>query len=644
MVDLKSNQMHLHRLTLEFSGTQAYLEQQFQADYFRKSLRLVRIMLLLGAMLYGSFFILDMIMLPDHMYLTGLIRLIVVCIIFLTFLFTFHPRFQPLMQPLFALMMLGGGGGIILMIALIPAPVNNYYYAGLILIFIFEYMLIRMRFIWATAVGWIQVTLYLIVTVFWIDFPSSIIINNNFFYISASLSCMIACYSMEYYARRDFFLAQMLSKEREKVQRMNDDLEIKIQGRTAQLQDTNRNLQREMTDRQLAEEERARLQVQLKQAERMETIGKLAAGVAHDLNNILSGVVSYPEIILLELPADHPLREDIKTIQRSGQRAAAVVQDLLALARQGVIIKSVIDINAVTREYLDSPELAALKSSFPHIRIDTTFQDSPLKMVGSSVHIMKLLMNIVTNAAEAINKEGSISITTESLYLDKGLAVYEQIPQGEYVVLGIADTGTGISQDDLHKIFEPFYTKKKMGRRSGTGLGMTLAYSTVKDHNGFIDLYSKEGEGTVIRFYFPATREDILLEVPPPTLMNLRGTEKVLVIDDIYEQRDIASKMLQKLGYHVHTVESGEAAVDYLARENADLLVLDMIMSPGIDGCETYRRIIETRPGQKAVISSGFSESEQIKEAQRLGAGMYIKKPYTLEKLAMTVRGELDKH
>ena len=256
MADLKPNKMQLHRLTLEFSGTQAYLEQQFQADYFRKSLRLVRIMLLLGAMLYGSFFMLDIIMLPDHKYITGSIRLIVVCIIFLTFLFTFHPRFSKLMQPLFALMMLGGGGGIILMIAIIPAPVNNYYYAGLILIFIFEYMLIRMRFIWATAIGWIQVVLYLIVTAFWIDFPPSIIINNNFFYISASISCMIACYSMEYYARRDFFLVHMLTQEREKVQRMNDDLEIKIQGRTAQLQATNRNLQQEILEHQRAEEER----------------------------------------------------------------------------------------------------------------------------------------------------------------------------------------------------------------------------------------------------------------------------------------------------------------------------------------------------------------------------------------------------
>ena len=381
----------------------------------------------------------------------------------------------------------------------------------------------------------------------------------------------------------------------------------------------------------------------MKQAERMETIGKLAAGVAHDLNNILSGIVSYPEMILLELPPDDPLREDIKSIQRSGQRAAAVVQDLLALARQGIMIKTVIDLNAVVKEYLDSPELAALKPSFPHIRIETTLQDGALKMIGSTVHVIKLLMNIVTNAAESIHAEGGISITTENRYLDKDLAVYEQIPQGEYVVLGIADTGTGISQEDLHKIFEPFYTKKKMGRRSGTGLGMTLAYSTVKDHNGFIDISSKEGEGTIIRFYFPATRKNILREAPPPALTSLQGTEKVLVIDDIHEQRDIAAKMLQKLGYHVDTVESGEAAVDYLARESADLLILDMIMSPGIDGCETYRRIIETRPGQKAVITSGFSESDRVKEAQRLGAGSYIKKPYTLEKLARTVRGELDK-
>ena len=644
MADLKPHQMQLHRLTLEFSGTQAYLERQFQIDYFRKSLRLVRIMLLLGAVLYSSFFILDMIMLPTHMYITGSIRLIVVCFVFLIYLFTFHPRFQTLMQPLFALLTLVAGGGIILMIALIPTPVNNYYYAGLILIFIFEYTLIRIRFIWATAVGWIQVALYLIVTVFWIDFPSSIIINNNFFYISASLSCMVACYSMEYYARRDFFLAYMLSQEREKVQRMNEDLEIKIQHRTVQLQNTNRNLQQEIAEHQLAEQERQQLQVQLKRAERMETIGKLAAGVAHDLNNILSGVVSYPEIMLLELPANDPLREDIKSIQRSGQRAAAVVQDLLALARQGVIIKKVIDLNTVVKEYLDSTELAALKSSFPHIRMETTLQEGSLKMVGSSVHVIKMIMNIITNAAEAIHGEGIISITTENSYLDKDLAVYEQIPQGEYVVLGITDTGTGISQEDLHKIFEPFYTKKKLGRRSGTGLGMTLVYSTVKDHAGFIDLFSKEGQGTIIRLYFPSTREDILLEVPPTTLIGLRGTEKVLVIDDIFEQRDIASKMLQKLGYHVDTVESGEAAVDYLARESVDLLILDMIMSPGIDGCETYRRIIETRPGQKAIISSGFSQSEQVKEAQRLGAGMYIKKPYTLENLARTVREELDKH
>ncbi|UCF94850.1 MAG: response regulator, partial [Desulfobacterales bacterium] len=192
-------------------------------------------------------------------------------------------------------------------------------------------------------------------------------------------------------------------------------------------------------------------------------------------------------------------------------------------------------------------------------------------------------------------------------------------------------------------IFEPFYTKKVMGR-SGTGLGMAVVWGTVKDHYGYIDVHSAEGQGTVFTLYFPVSRQDLAKDDIKFAIENCMGRqESVLVIDDVEEQREIACEMLRKLGYEVEAVCGGEEAVAYLKKSPVDLLVLDMVMDPGIDGLETYRRILEIRPQQKAVIASGFSETDLVKETQKLGAGAYIKKPYTLEKIGLTVRAELDR-
>jgi two-component system cell cycle sensor histidine kinase/response regulator CckA len=243
---------------------------------------------------------------------------------------------------------------------------------------------------------------------------------------------------------------------------------------------------------------------------------------------------------------------------------------------------------------------------------------------------------------EACMVAGAVAIATCCKYLDQPLNGYERIPEGEYVVLSVSDSGTGIAEEDLQKIFEPFFSKKKLGR-SGTGLGMTLISSTVRDNEGFIDVKSSEGNGTVFELYFPATREALSETEAYLTISDCMGNEQVLVVDDIPEQRRIAALMLQKLGYQVHTVESGEQAVEFLKDKSVDILVLDMIMDPGMDGCETYRRILMRHPGQRAIIASGFAESERIYVAQRLGAGPYIKKPYTLEKIGRAIRAELDR-
>jgi PAS domain S-box-containing protein len=388
-----------------------------------------------------------------------------------------------------------------------------------------------------------------------------------------------------------------------------------------------------------------KLEARLQQAQKMEAIGTLAGGVAHDLNNILAGLVSYPELLLLDLPPNSPLRRSVMTIQKSGQMAAAIVQDLLTLARRGVSSEEVVTLNDVIRQYMQSIEYEKLASFHPHVTVETRLDPKLGNIVGSPVHLSKTLMNLVTNAAEAMPGGGRIRITTENRRIDTPLKGYETIREGEFAVFTIADQGIGISANDVEKIFEPFYTKKVMGR-SGTGLGMAVVWGTVKDHRGYIDVQSTVGRGTTFTLFFPLTHRSSRLhkvQKAPFRIEDAMGRgERILVIDDIQEQRDIASVMLKRIGYRVTAVKSGEEAVRYMEQNTADVLVLDMIMPPGMDGLDTYRRILSMHPGQRAVIASGYSETDRAREAQKLGAKVYLKKPYSLEKIAHALRSALD--
>ncbi len=400
---------------------------------------------------------------------------------------------------------------------------------------------------------------------------------------------------------------------------------------------------KDITDRKRAEEEKKKLEAQLQRAEKMEAIGTLAGGVAHDLNNILGGLVSYPEILLMDLPEDSPLRGPILTIEKSGKKAAAIVQDLLTLARRGVAVTEVASLNDILTEYLSSPEYEKLKEFHPRVQFETNLETDLLNVLASTVHISKTAMNLISNAAEALPDGGKISISTKNQYVDKPIRGYDEVKEGDYVVLTVADNGIGISAQDLDKIFEPFYTKKAMGR-SGTGLGMAVVWGTVKDHKGYIDVKSIEGKGTTFNLYFPVTRIEAEKHKAALSIQEFMGNgETILVVDDVQEQREIASVLLTKLGYLPNTVSSGEEAVEYIKTNSADLVVLDMIMDPGIDGLDTYKKILEMHPGTKAVIASGFSETDRVTEAQELGAGQYIKKPYTIEKVGVAVKTELAK-
>ncbi len=430
-------------------------------------------------------------------------------------------------------------------------------------------------------------------------------------------------------------MLSQIQKRDEELAMHRDRLEEAVARRTAELTASNARLKKEM-------DQRAAVQEKLTRAQKMEVIGTLASGVAHDLNNILSGIVSYPDLLLLNLPEDSPLRKPILTIQNSGLKAAAIVQDLLTLARRGVGNSEPVDLKALIDTYLNSPVHQKLIAYHPNVRVETEVDPDVATIMGSPVHLDKTLMNMVSNAAEAMPEGGVISIGLTRCYIDRPLPGYDAVEEGDYVLLTVSDTGVGIPREDRQRIFEPFYTKKKMGR-SGTGLGMAVVWGTVMDHDGYIDVESETGRGTTFYLYFPAARGQTACAVETASpAADLRGNgETILVVDDVPEQREIAVRLLEALGYTALAVATGEAAVDHLNAHEVDLVLLDMIMDPGMDGLETYRRIAGRHPRQRAIIASGFSESDRVKQAQQLGAGAYVRKPYTLDKIARAVKEEL---
>ncbi len=397
----------------------------------------------------------------------------------------------------------------------------------------------------------------------------------------------------------------------------------------------------DLTDIRKAEAEKRQLEIKLQNAQKLESLGTLAGGVAHDLNNILGGIVTYPELLLIDLPPDSPLQEPLLAIKKSGEKAAEIVQDLLTLARRGVSTKQILNLNHIVNEFMASPEYRKITTTHNHLLVETLIAENLLNLVGSEVHIGKSLMNLVANAVDAMPNGGHITIATRNCYIDKPYEGFEIIPEGEYCALAVADTGIGILEKDLQQIFEPFYTRKSMGR-SGTGLGMSVVWGTIKDHDGYIDIVTEEGAGTEFILYFPVSRAEQKKVAPLHVDDYLGKGESILIVDDVPEQRELAERMMTRLGYRVDTAASGEEAVLLVQQKTYDLLILDMIMPDGMNGLETCREILKITPHQKIIIASGYSETKLVGEAETIGVGSYVRKPYTIEKIGLAVRSQLD--
>jgi two-component system, cell cycle sensor histidine kinase and response regulator CckA len=390
---------------------------------------------------------------------------------------------------------------------------------------------------------------------------------------------------------------------------------------------------RDITQWKEMEKEKRNLEEKLRQSEKMEALGLLAGGVAHDLNNILSGIVAYPDLIISGLPPESPLTPRLLAIKKSGEKAAAILDDLLNLARRNSLSRQVIDMEDLLRSFLNSPEVEELSRRYPAVKRETRLNAPLSRIEGSPFHLQKMLLNLMVNGMEAQPRGGVLTLSLSCLPDYHGSTRYHEIPRGDYLLLRVEDQGEGIRPEDLDRIFEPFFTRKAMGR-SGTGLGMAIVWGTIQDHGGCIDVQSVPDRGTRVDVFLPLTTREAALPPPVKEFSEYRGRgELILVVDDLLTQREINRHLLEKLGYRTRELPSGEAALKFLRDDRADLVLLDMIMEGGMDGLETYRQIKLLHPDQKVIILSGYAESERIEEARLLGIETFLKKPCSLETL-----------
>ncbi len=400
----------------------------------------------------------------------------------------------------------------------------------------------------------------------------------------------------------------------------------------------------DVTELKTAQKEQAALASRLERARRMEAVGTLAGGVAHELSNILSGIVSYPELPLMDLASDSPLRRPVETIQQAGEKAAGIVQDMLLLSRRGVSPVEPLDVGRLVRMYLDGRGHRELVRRHPNVQVDLSLGEGLPSVPGSREHLLRVLQGLVQFGFQAMPEGGTLRLATEHAALTREYVGYEPVKPGEYVLVRVSDEGPTLEWDHLERIFEPFYAKKML-KRPGTGLGLPVVWGIVKDHGGFVDVQAGKDMGTTITLFLPVTAgfDGASMTAGSGEKSIMGCGETVLVIDDLQEQRGIAEGILKRLNYQPVTLESGEAAVAYLKDHEADLVILDMVMEPGMDGLDTFREILSVRPGQKAILVSGYSETDRVREAQRLGVGTYLKKPYSVKLLGRAVREELDR-
>ena len=633
--------LSVNYLTLSFTGDLYQYEKKFHEDYFKRSLNPYRFSLILSMIFYGAFAFLDAATVPSLKGVFWFIRFGIVFPVLITaLLFSYSRLFKKFMQFTISCIIFCTSFGIIVMIIL-AAKVGNYsYYAGLILISIFGYTFSRARFIYASIAGWSIVISYQISAIWVSHTPVTILISNNSFFISANVIGMFISYFLELSARLEYYMRIQLEKEKENVKTANDALEKRVDERTEQLSNANQDLKKEIEIRQKFERERAELEKQLFQLQKMETIGTLAGGIAHDFNNILTPILGYTDMALEELPVESNLRFDLEQINNAAHRGKDLVQQVLTFSREVDFENKPIQLQPIVTEALN-----LIKASFPPgVEINQQYDQKIGTVLADPTHIHQIMMNLCTNANHAMMKTGGIlNVKLDAVKIDQKTA--DKIPnlkKGEYIRLTISDTGHGMDLKTKERIFEPFFTRKEVG--SGSGLGLSVVHGIINNYGGAIVVDSIPGRGTTFMIYLPKYGSDTL-ESDKAYKKPLKGDEYILFVDDEPEITFMGKKMLENLGYKVTITTNSISALEEFRKDpdKYSLLVTDQSM-PNITGTELAVMMKEIRPELKVIIITGYSENLSDAILFQSGVSEVILKPMKLDDFSKVIRRVLDKN
>jgi signal transduction histidine kinase len=463
-------------VTLSFSDKE--LEAGFRKDYYAKNLAYFRLALAVATAFYALFGIHDYWIIPDILKTALCIRFLFVCPLLIgTFLFSYSKHSPRFLEPALVLACFSAGSGIVAMMVTASPPGSYMYYGGLLLCMLFYF---RLRFLTATLLSWSIFILYEAAAVLGSETPTPVLFSNTFIFLSFTIAGMFICYSLERYMRSDFLLHRT------------------IQERKQEILATNNRLESEILERKLAEEENRNLEAQLFQSQKMEAVGQLAGGIAHEFNNILAAIIGYAGFLHMKMRKDDPLCAHVERITFSGQRAARLTRDLLAFSRKQRIDPQLIDLNTIMSNV--KPLLSMMIEKDVDLCISGC--DTPLTILADGVLLEQVLVNLASNARDAMPEGGLLTICCDRVEIDGEFPHTHGTAQpGRYARITVIDRGHGMDEATRARIFEPFFTTKEVGK--GTGLGLSMVYGIIKQHHGFLDVSSIPGTGTIFRIFLP---------------------------------------------------------------------------------------------------------------------------------------------
>src|SRR5438132_875323 len=386
--------------------------------------------------------------------------------------------------------------------------------------------------------------------------------------------------------------------------------------------------------------ERVQLEQQLRQAQKMEAVGRLAGGIAHDFNNILTAITGYADLLLEDLAATDPRRQDADEIHKAADRAAGLTRQLLACSRQQVLQPTVLEVNTLVSDL----EKMLRRLLGEDVELSTRLAPTTGRVKADPGQLEQVVMNLAVNARDAMPNGGKLTLETANVDLDGAYAAdHYPARAGPFVMLAVSDTGIGMSEETQAHMFEPFFTTKEKGK--GTGLGLATVYGIIKQSGGFIWVYSEVGHGTTFKLYLPRVEELAERAAAPAQARTrpARGTETILVVEDEAPVRNVARQVLERHGYSVLEAPSAEAALDIATRYSGTihLLLTDVVM-PGLNGRELASRLADLRPDARVIFMSGYTDDAVTRHGVLEPGSAYVQKPFTPDAIARRVREVLD--